>query len=205
MEKDNSNIYQFIFTNLVGKNLCTDELVYQLDEGKLEGTYSDEMFFSDFQECESTFSFNMTTITKEKVYILDRDRNRDEIQKDFTGVSVFHYEVSERKSTSELTGFMRLLSSTVQNHTMESVVYGVSGFKLGNNELKWNENQLLYRDMPSQEGKFKSVAFDANIRIFFEQNKVRFEYIPHYYDVNTITFEKTFSKDSYPIFLTKEK
>jgi hypothetical protein len=36
-------------------------VVYQLEEGKLEGVYSDEMFFSNLVLSEHGFRFDMTT------------------------------------------------------------------------------------------------------------------------------------------------
>ena len=65
--------------------MATDEVVYQLEEGKLEGVYSDEMFFSNLAQSEHGFRFDMTTVTREKIYILDSDKKRSEVKKDFNG------------------------------------------------------------------------------------------------------------------------
>ena len=40
-------IIQFLKGNIIGKNLFTDDVVYQLDNGKLEGVYSDKIVFSE--------------------------------------------------------------------------------------------------------------------------------------------------------------
>jgi hypothetical protein len=205
MNDHNNLICGFLKEHVIGKSLRTDETIYQLEEGKLEGIYTDEMFFSDLLLAQNGIQFNMTTITREKIYFLDSNKKRGEIKKDFSGVSVFHYELSERKSTSQLTGIMRLLSSTVPEHTMESVVYGVCNIEYRNDQLHWDEKQLLYRDMPSDNSGFRPVAFDAKIRLFIENGKLRFEYTPSYFDVNIETFRKSLSKDQYPVFLTKEQ
>lgn len=210
MERDDMNdnnilIYNFLKNRVIGKSLRTDETIYQLDDGKLEGVYADEMFFSDLLQSQNGFQFNMTTITREKIYILDSNKNRADIKKDFSGVSVFHYELSQRKSTTQLTGIMKLLSSTVPDHTMECIVYGVCNIELRDEKLHWDEKQLLYRDMPSGSNTYRPVAFDAKIRFYFECDKLRFEYTPSYFDVNTETFQKLLSKDQYPVFLTKEQ
>jgi hypothetical protein len=205
MNDKNILIYDFLKAKVIGKMLKTDETIYQLDEGKLEGSYTDEMFFSDLLLSQNGIQFNMTTITREKIYVLNADKKRSEIKKDFSGVSTFHYELAERKSTSQITGMMKLLSSTVVEHTMGAIVYGVRDMEIKNGELQWKEQQLFYRDMPSENNRFRSVAFDANIRFYFENEKLRFEYVPSYFDVNAETFEKTISKDTLPIFLTKEQ
>jgi hypothetical protein len=205
MNDKNVFVYNFLKNNVIGKILKTDEIIYQLDEGKSEGTYTDEMFFSDLLLSQNGIRFVMTTITHEKIYVLDSNKKRGDVRKDFSGVSTFYYELAERKSTSKLTGIMKLSSSTVLEHTMEGIVYGVCNIELKNDQLQWNEKQLLYRDIPSENNSFRPVAFDANIRFYIENGKLRFEYTPFYYDVNVETFEKILSKDKYPIFFTKEQ
>ena len=54
-------IIQFLEESIIGKTLFTDDVVYQLDNGKLEGVYSDKMVFSDLVKTENGFGFNMTT------------------------------------------------------------------------------------------------------------------------------------------------
>jgi len=204
METTKEQIVDFFTKNVIGRHLKTDDTVYQLEEGKIEGMYSDELFFSNLLTSSTGFCFDMTTITHEKIYYLDNNKKQMGVKKDFTGVSVFHYEFSLRKSTQELTGIMRLTSSTVLDHTMEAVVYGVYGCILKKKELVWKEQQLLYRDMPSIGNKFNPIAIDSKIRLYIENEKLRFEYSPVYYDVNTKTLGRWLSKDRYPIFVSKE-
>lgn len=198
-------IIDFFKNNVLGIQLFTDELTYMLEEGKLEGIYSDRMTFSDLTETEHGFQFNMTTVSDEKVYEKDASGNRDTLIKDFTGTGVFHYELALRRSTSEITGYMRLLSSSTKDHTMEAVVYGVHDMKLEGGELKWKEQQLMYRDNPSGKGHYRPVAFDADARFYIEDGKLRFEYAPYYWDVDPATMGKSLSKDKCPLFIAKEK
>ena len=55
-------IIQFLEQNIIGKTLLTDKVVYKLDNGKLEGMYSDRMMFSDLVRTRNGFKFNMTTV-----------------------------------------------------------------------------------------------------------------------------------------------
>ena len=64
-------IIQFLKENIIGKNLFTDDVVYQLDNGKLEGVYSDKIVFSDLAKTENGFGFNMTTVTHELIYNIE--------------------------------------------------------------------------------------------------------------------------------------
>jgi hypothetical protein len=201
----NSRIALFLRENILGRQLETDAVVYKLEDGKLEGVYSDSMTFSDLLLSGNGLRFNMTTVTHEKVYRLDSSGIRGEVKKDFTGTSVFQYAMAVRKSTSQVTGFMRGLSSTVPEHTMEAIVYGVHGVELKDGELRWREQQLFYRDMPTEKDVYRPVAFDAEIRFFCENGKARFEYVPFYYDVDPVTMSRTLSKDRYPTFVSRER
>lgn len=198
-------IIQFMRQSIIGKTLQTDDVVYQLENGTFEGVYSDKMMFSDLVETENGFKFNMITVTQELVYNLDENGMRMTIAKDYTGTSVFCYELALRKSTKQLTGYMRCVSTTVQNQTMEAVVCGISGVTFDGKELKWQEHQLLYRDNPIGEDKYKPVAFDSQVRFYLENGKTMFEYLPTLCDVNPDTLEKSLSKDNYPPYVSKEK
>ena len=112
-------IILFLKENIIGRNLFTEDVVYKLENGKLEGVYSDRMIFSDLMQTENGFKFNMTTITHELIYNVDNKDNRTTVAKDYTGTSVFCYELAMRKSTGQLTGYMRCISTTVKNQTME--------------------------------------------------------------------------------------
>ena len=198
-------IIQFIRQNIIGKTLFTDEVVYKLENGTLEGVYSDKMMFSDWVQTENGFKFNMTTVTRELVYNLDGKGMRTTIAKDYTGTSVFRYELALRKSTNQLTGYMRCISTTVQHQTMEAVVCGISGVTFDGKELKWQEKQLLYRDNPVEADKYKPVTFDSKVRFYLDNGKAVFEYLPTLWDVDPDTLERSLSKDDYPPYISREK
>lgn len=195
----------FLEKNIIGKILFTNEVVYKLDNGKLEGIYNDQMIFSNLVKTENGFKFNMTTITHELIYNLDENGMRTIIAKDYTGTSVFCYELAMRKSTNQLTGYMHCISTTVQKHMMEAVVCGIFDDIFDGKELRWQENQLLYRDNPLGEDKYKPTAFDSKARLYLDEGKVVFEYLPIHWDVNPNTFRKKLSKDDYPPYISKER
>ena len=87
---------------------------------------------------------------------------------------------------------------------MEAVVYGIFDVIFDGKELSWQENQLLYRDNPIGEDKYKPVAFDSKVRIYLDNGKVVYEYLPILWDVNPRTLEKRLSKDDYPPYISKE-
>jgi hypothetical protein len=136
-------VINFLKTPVIDKSLLTDETIYKLEGGKLKGFYTDEMFFSNLVRTENGFHFDMTTITHEKIYQMAENEVLGEVRKDFTGVSVFRYELAVRKSSSKITGIMRLISSTVHDHTMEGIIYGVYDVNLVKDRLCWKEQQML--------------------------------------------------------------
>ena len=192
-------IIHFLEKNLIGKILFTDKVTYTLGNGKLEGVYNDQMTFSNLVKTENGFKFNMTTLTHELIYNLDEKGVRTTVAKDYTGTSVFCYELAVRKSTNQLTGYMHCVSTTVQDQTMEAVVCGIFDVI-----FTWRENQLMYRDNPIEEDKYKPVAFDSKVRIYLNEGKVVYEYLPTLWDVNPRTLEKRLSKDDYPPYISKE-
>lgn len=200
-----NEIVKYLKNNVIGKALVTDELIYQLENGKLEGVYSDQITFSSLYLSESGFHFDMFVVAKEIIYELNEKHERKSISCDYNGVSVFRYELAKRRSSGHVTGTMRLISTTVKGQTAEAVVYGIYDMNLENNELCWTEQQLLYRDQTSNSGNHRAIAFDSKIRFYFENGKLRFEYNGVCFDVDTCTFAKTPSKDIFPQFVAKEK
>ena len=86
-----------------------------------------------------------------------------------------------------------------------SVVCGIFDVTFDGKELKWQENQLLYRDNPIGEDKYKPVAFNSKVRFYLDNGKVIFEYLPTLWDISPDTLEKRLSKDDYPPYISKEQ
>ena len=86
-----------------------------------------------------------------------------------------------------------------------SVVCGIFDVTFDGKELKWQENQLLYRDNPIGEDKYKPVAFNSKVRFYLDNGKVIFEYLPTLWDISPDTLEKRLSKEDYPPYISKEQ
>ena len=80
---------------------------------------------------------------------------------------------------------------------MEAVVCGILDVIFDGKELRWQENQLLYRDNPLGEDKYQPIAFDSKARLYLDEGKVVFEYLPIHWDVNPNIFCKKLSKDDF--------
>ncbi len=198
-------ISDFLSSKVIGKTMVTDELKYSLEDGKLEGVYSDNIVFGNLVKSEYGVTFDMFIVSKEQVYKLGENRQHIGVNAQYSGVSVFRYELAKRKSTGTVTGTLRLLTTTVKNQSAQAIVWGVLDFALEGNELRWRERQLLYRDQMISGGKYHPVAFDAENRFYFEGEKLRFEYNGTCYDVEPSSLSKSASGDIFPKFLAKEK
>jgi len=194
----------FIKENVLGRVLLTDELTYRLDEDALEGVYSDQIVFTNLYESAYGFGFDMHIAASETVYNLDENGMRGSVRKVFDGNSLFRYELAQRRSSGDVTGMTRLISTTNREQTAQAIVTGIYDMELADGALRWKELQLLYRDQPAASG-YRSVAFDAECRFFLEGGRLSFEYSGACFDVDPVTLEKKASHDVFPSFIAQER
>lgn len=197
-------IISFIEANVDGKTLFTEELVYELENGALQGVYSDQISFSNLKYSQSGFQMDMFIVSNEKIWLMGKEGQR-KLRKDFSAVSLFRFELAERKSTNGITGCFRFISASGKNVAAEAVVSGIYDVRLENDVLKLSEDQVLYRDQPVQGGGFKPVAFQAEHRFYMEEGKLHYEYDGRSFDVDTKTMRRNDSSDTFPPFISVEK
>lgn len=118
--------------------MATDEVVYQLEEGKLEGVYSDEMFFQIWcsPSMVSGSTWPLSPVRKYTSWI----RIRKEVKLKKTSMGE---RISIRAGRTQ-----KYLSSNRNNEaglidcpwpSMEGVAYGVYDVQLENSQLSWKE------------------------------------------------------------------
>ena len=105
----------------------------------------------------------MFIVSNEKIWLIGKEGQRDKLRKDFSSVSMFRFELAMRKSTNAVTGCFRFISASGKNVPAEAVVSGIYDVRVENSVLKLSESQVLYRDQPIQDGRYKPVAFKRNI------------------------------------------
>ena len=160
---------------------------------------------SNLKYSQSGFQLDMFIVSNEKIWLMGADGQREELRKDFSGVSLFRFELAERKSTNAMTGSFRLISASGKNVAAEAVISGIYDIRLEDNVLKLMEDQALYRDQPVQGGRFKPVAFQSEHRFYCKDGKLHYEYYGKCFDVNTKTMQRIDSPDLFPPFLSMEK
>lgn len=198
-------IIEFIEANINGKTLYTKELVYELEKGALQGVYSDQISFSNLKYSQSGFQLDMFIVSNEKIWEIGKNGQRDNLRKDFSGVSLFRFELAKRKSTNGVTGCFRFVSASGKDVAAEAVVSGIYGVHLENDVLKLSEDQVLYRDQPIQGERFKPVAFQSEHRFYRKDGKLHYEYDGRSFDVDAKTMRRSGGSDTFPPFLSIEK
>jgi len=199
------HIIDFLETYVNGKTLHTKELIYELENGALQGVYSDQNSFSNLKYSQSGLQFDMFIVSNEKIYCLGKERQRENLRKDFSGVSLFRFELAKRKSTGEITGFFRFISASGKEVAAEAIVSGIYDVQIDGDTLKLKEDQILYRDQPIKDNQFKPVAFQSEHRFFMQDSKLHYEYDGRSFDVDSATLKRHGSPDQFPPFISVEK
>lgn len=198
-------IISFLRDNVMGRPLYTDGLSYTLEDGGMEGVYSDQMTFSNMLSSTAGMRFDLLVVANEKQYHVDEEKRRGSLRKDFSGVSLFRYELARRKSSGQITGFMRFVSSSLVEAPAEAMASLVHDLCFTDKELSWKEKEILYRDQPAADGSHMAVAFEASCRLFIEEGKARYEYDGVCHDVDPVTLKRRPSTAVFPKFLAKER
>jgi len=111
---DRTQVTKFLKDYVLNKTVATLKTTYKLDENKMESDYEDQTMFNNFTETAQGFSFDMTIVSKDTRYDLDKDGKRVQPGRDLSGTEVYRYEIVERVSTKKLTGAASLLSMTTK-------------------------------------------------------------------------------------------
>lgn len=197
-------LVEYLRRNVMGRQLHTDELVYSLEDGALEGVYSDRMTFSGLESSGTGMKFDLFLASDEKIHEKGADGGRGPLRKDFGALSHFRYELALRKSSGEITGHMRYVGGTMDQAPAEAMASAVTGFRFKCGEVRWREEEMIYRDQPGPGGAVRSVAFLADCRFYFEEDRLCYEYDGVCLDVDPKTGLRTPSTSAFPKFVARE-
>lgn len=201
---DRAQVKKFLKAHVIGKMVATPKTTFKLDDNKVEGDYEDQTTFNNFTETAEGFSFDVVTISKETRHDLDKEGKRVPPGRDFSGTSVTRYELCERASTKKLTGTARTLSMTMKFPSQEGTAILVTGVKVADGKLSWNETLPGYADFTAAKGKYKPGTFDGKYTFSVVDGKLRTEYDMTRFDVDPDTLKRTPEKNKLPLFVAKE-
>jgi hypothetical protein len=202
---DRAQVVKFLKAHVIGKTIATPKTTFKLDDNKTEGDYQDLTTFTNFAETAQGFSFDVTVVSHETRYDLDKDGKRIAPGRDYSGTEVYRYEICERASTKKLTGTARPLSSTIKAPSREGTAVLVTGVKVTDGKLVWNETLPGYADFIAPRGKYKPCTWDSKYMFSLVEGKLWMEYQETArYDVDPDTLKRTPTKDKLPPFVSKE-
>ena len=197
-------LLDFVEKNVIEKTVYSEEVLYDLDFGRLEGAYSTEITFSDLKRSETGYSLGGFIVSHEKIVGTESPRA---LVKDFSMISYFEYELSKRYSSGEITGLLRYVSSSVASvpSPAEATTSSIFGVTFKDNEIRWTEDQILYRDQQERDGSFSPKAFVSHHYMKMKGGKLEYGFTAECYTVNPKTMERKRSFEHYSPFVAREK
>jgi len=195
---------EFLEKNVVGKTVYSEETLYDLDFGRLEGAYSTEVSFSNLLQTETGFTMDGFTVSHEKIVGTSALRV---LVKDVCLASFFKYEFSKRMSSGEITGLLRFVSSSAAStpSLAEATASSIFGVTFKNNEFRWKEDQILYRDQLNTDGSYSPRAFISENYLKMKDGKLEYGFSAECYSVNPKTLERKRVFEYYSPFIAREK
>jgi len=197
-------VIEFLEKNVVGKTVYSEETQYDLDFGRLEGTYSTEVSFSNLMCSETGFTMDGFTVSHEKVVGTNVLRI---LVREVCLASFFKYEFSKRTSSGEITGLLRFVSSSATStpSLAEATVSSIFGVTFKDNEFRWMEDQILYRDQLNTDGSYSPKAFTSENYLKMKDGKLEYGFSAECYSVNPKTQERKRVFEYYSPFVAMEK
>ena len=201
---DRALVTNFLKENVIGKTVASPKETTKMDEGRMESDAEDQTTFNNFTGSAQGFGFDMTVANKETRYEMGKDGKRILPGRDLSGIEVYRYEIIERVSTKKLTGSVRFLSMTTKVPSRAGASILVTGVKVADGKLTWNETLPGYLDLISSGGKYKPGSWDGKYTFSLEGGKLRFRAEYMNFDVDPDTLKRTPTKDKLPPFVSKE-
>ena len=194
----------FLEKNVVGRTVYSEEALFDLDFGRYEGAYSTEVSFSNLLQSETGFTIDGFTVAHENIVETGVPRI---LVKNQSSVSFFKYEFSKRMSSGEITGLLRFVSSSVSSNPSpaEATTSSIFGVTIKDDEFRWMEDQVLYRDQQDIDRSFTPKAFVSENYLKIRDGKLEYGFSAECYTVNPKTLERKRAFEYYSPFVAKER
>jgi hypothetical protein len=201
---DRAQVTKFLKEHVIDKTVASPKETTKQDEGRMESDAEDQTTFNNFTESAQGFGFDMTVVNKERRYEIGKDGKRILPGRDLSGTEVYRYEIIERVSTKKLTGSVRFLSMTTKVPSRAGASILVTGVKVVDGKLTWNETLPGYLDLIAAGGKYKPGSWDGKYTFSLDGGKLQFQAEYTNFDVDPDTLKRTPTKDKLPAFVSKE-
>ena len=202
-ESERTRVIEFLKKHVIGRTVVAAPVTTHTDQGRVEGTYEDQTFFSNLMETVDGFHFDMTVIARGTVYDMD-DGAKVQPGGSLDAARVYRYEITERRSSGRLVGFARFVSSTNNQPDPLSGTIFLVQVRLEHGTLIVEETQAGYADLVATQGAYQCVAIDGTYRYVVEGGKLVMHYQQKTFDVDPKTLHKTPTTDHFPPQVSKE-
>jgi hypothetical protein len=203
-ESDRARLVKFLKAHVIGKTVATPPTTFKLHDDTTEAEVSDRTSYGNFAETETGFRFDMTSVNIDTRYELDKAGKRVGPGRDLSGTEVYRFEFSERASTRKVTGIARLITKTTKGSYGEGTAILLTGVKVADGQVVWNETLPGYTDLVGPRGTFKAGSWDARSTFKVVDGKLVTEYEAKRFDVDPETLKRTPTGDKMPVFVSKE-
>jgi hypothetical protein len=150
-DSDRAQVTRFFKEHVIGKTLATPKTKFKWDDNKMEGDYEDQVIYNNFTETAKGFGFDVTSVSKQTLYDLDKEGKRLQPGRDFSGTFVVRYEICERASTKKLTGISRPLCTTTKAPSPEGTATLVTGDEGRRRQADLERNAAGLRRLPRNQ------------------------------------------------------
>jgi hypothetical protein len=200
---ERTQVIKFLKDHVIGKTVVAAPVSTYTDQGRIEGVYEDQTFFSNLVEKADGFCFDLTAIFMGTLYELDKGQ-RVKSEGSLNAVRVYRYEMTERKSSGRLVGFAWFVSSTNTQPDPFSGIVFLARMWLESEALVVQETQAGYADVAVTGGAFKPIASDGKYRYAVEDGKLVVHYQQTTFDVDPETLMRTPTQDKFPVQVSME-
>lgn len=201
---ERTRVLQFLKRHVIGRAVGAAPVTTHTDHDLITGAYEEDALFSSLVETANGFSFDMTTLARGTRYVHDKSGKKLLAEGTLNAVRVIRYEMTERKSSGQLVGFARFVSSTnTQPDPVAGTVFVVR-MRLKGGVLEVEENMAGYADFVSANGTFKPRAVDGKYSYAVKQGKLAVHCQQTTFDVDPKTLRRTPTADRFPVQVSHE-
>jgi hypothetical protein len=201
---DRAEVVKFLEQAVLGRTLVMPKSTFKWDKNKAEVDLEERYTYHNLAETKHGFGFDVTNVVEGTVYDLDSSGRRITPGRPWSGAVVARYEIGERASTGKLTGYSRILSTTVKDSRPAGTIHLVTGMKVADGKLTWNLSRPGYSDAPAAGGGYKPVSVDETVTFWLEDGKLREETDIAYFDVDPDTLKRSQTPLRLPPVISKE-
>lgn len=181
---------KFFKDHIVGKTYQSDTAVLKLVKQNVEVVFSSTFRVTECKESATGFSWKVTIGNKETVYSLDKDGRRDGEGKTTATKGESETVMTERKSTGELVGFDRMLSSSDKAGVLEDQAT-VCRLMMTADGMELVNLTPLYLDREIAPGKFQPSSMKSTLKMVLKDGRTSGEWTNHLSNVDPATMKRS--------------